>query len=330
MRAALLQALRSHARILCAALLVASAVAGSAFLVQSVWAQAYPTKPVTYLVTFDPGGQSDREARRQQPHLERLLGQKILIDYKVGGGGALGWRELVKSKPDGYLMAGINIPHIILQPLQQEVGYKTEQIVPVSLFQRTILALAVLNTSQFKTLEEFIEYAKKNPGALTVGGSGTYSGPHMASLRFEKLAKSTITYVPFTGAAPQTMAFLGGHTAAAFSNSDDLVRYKDKVRVLAFASEARFPDFPDTPTFKEKGIDMLEAVDRGIAVPPGTPEQMVKRLEAAFLEIAKNPEIQAEMKSQGFVPLALDHAESKAHIEKMTAIYKELVAGLKR
>jgi tripartite-type tricarboxylate transporter receptor subunit TctC len=141
-------------------------------------------------------------------------------------------------------MAGINIPHIILQPLQQEVGYKTEQIVPVSLFQRTILALAVLNTSQFKTLEEFIDYAKKNPGALTAGGSGTFSGPHMASLRFEKLASAKITYVPFTGAAPQTMAFLGGHTAAAFGNSDDLVRYKDKVRVLAFASEAGFPMAP--------------------------------------------------------------------------------------
>jgi tripartite-type tricarboxylate transporter receptor subunit TctC len=196
------------------------------------WAQEkpYPARPITYLITFDPGGQSDREARRQQPHLERILKQKILIDYKVGGGGALGWRDLVKSKPDGYTMAGFNIPHIILQPMQQEVGYKTDQIVPVALFQRTILALAVLNTSPFKTLQDFIEYAKKHPGALTVGGSGTFSGPHMTALRFQKLSGATVTYVPFTGAAPQTMAFLGGHVAAAVSNSDDLVRYKDKVR----------------------------------------------------------------------------------------------------
>jgi tripartite-type tricarboxylate transporter receptor subunit TctC len=290
----------------------------------------FPTKPVTYLITFDPGGQSDREARRQQPHLERILKQKVLIDYKVGGGGALGWRELVKSRPDGYTMAGFNIPHIILQPLQQEVGYKTEQIVPVALFQRTVLALAVLNTSPFKTLQEFVDYAKKNPGALTVGGSGTFSGPHMAALRFQKLTGTTVTYVPFTGAAPQTMAFLGGHVAAAFSNSDDLVRYKDKVRVLAFASEQRFADFPDTPTLKERGVDMAEAVDRGVAVPPGTPEAVIQKLESAFLAIARNPEIQAEMKKQGFVPLAMGHKESKAYIEKMTAIYKELVAGLKK
>ncbi len=317
-------------RVLSAAVTVLALIVGLGQ--HQAWAQekAYPARTVTYLITFDPGGQSDREARRQQPHLERILGQKVLIDYKVGGGGALGWRELVKSKPDGYTMAGFNIPHIILQPLQQEVGYKTEQIIPVALFQRTLLALAVLNTSPFKTLQEFIEYAKKNPGALTVGGSGTFSGPHMAALRFQKLSAATLTYVPFTGAAPQTMAFLGGHVAAAFSNSDDLVRYKDKVRVLAFASEQRFPDFPDAPILKERGIDMVEAVDRGVAVPPGTPDAVIQKLELAFLEIARNPEIQAEMKKQGFVPLAMGHKETKAYIEKTTAIYKELAAGLKK
>jgi tripartite-type tricarboxylate transporter receptor subunit TctC len=294
------------------------------------WAQAYPTKSITYLVTFDPGGQSDREARRQQPHLEKLLGQKVLIDYKVGGGGALGWRELVKARPDGYLIAGINIPHIILQPLQQEVGYKTDQIVPISLFQRTPLGLAVLSTSPFKSLGEVIEYAKKNPGALTIGGSGTFSGHHMATLRFEKLSGVKFTYVPFTGAAPQTAAFLGGHVAAMFGNSDDLVRYKDKIRVLAFASDERSPDFADSPTFKEQGVDMVEAIDRGVAVPPGTPEAAIQKLDAAFLAIARNPEIVAEMKKQGFVPLALGHAESKAYIEKMTVVYKELAAALKK
>ena len=296
-----------------------------------VYAQVpYPTRSVTYLVTFDPGGQSDREARRQQPYLEKALGQKVLVDYKVGGGGALGWRELVRGKPDGYLFAGINIPHIVLQPLQQEVGYKTEQIVPVAFFQRTPLALAVLGTSQFKTLKEFLDYAKKNPGALTVGGSGTFSGHHMATLRLEKLGGVKFTYVPFTGAAPQITAFLGGHVAAIFGNSDDLVKYQEKIRVLAFASDARFPQFPENPTFKENGIDMVEAIDRGVAVPPNTPDYVIKKLETAFLEICKNPEIQAEMKKQGFVPLAMGHEESKTYIAKTTVIYTDLTAGLKK
>jgi tripartite-type tricarboxylate transporter receptor subunit TctC len=290
----------------------------------------YPTKAVTYLIVFDPGGQSDREARRQQPHLDRILGQKVLIDYKVGGGGALGWRELTRARPDGYFIGGFNIPHIILQPLQQEVGYKTEQIVPVAIFQRTPLALIVQANSPFKTLQEFVEYAKKNPGVLTMGGTGPFSNHHMATLRFQKLAGVKLTYVPFTGSAPMMTAVLGGHVAGTFANSDDLVRFKDKIRVLGFATEERFPDFPEVPIFKEMGLDIVLATDRGVAVPPGTPEPIIKKLEAAFLEVARNPEIQAEMKKQGFVPVAMGHAESKAYIEKMTAIFTELAADLKK
>lgn len=290
----------------------------------------YPTKAVTYLIVFDPGGQSDREARRQQPHLERILKQKVLVDYKVGGGGALGWRELTRARPDGYLIAGFNIPHIILQPLQQDVGYKTEQLVPVAIFQRTPLALAVQANSPFKTAKDFIEYAKKNPGVLTMGGTGPFSNHHMATLRFQKLAGIKLTYVPFTGSAPMMTAFLGGHVSGTFANSDDLVRFKDRIRVLGFATEERFADFPDTSTFKELGLDIVLATDRGVAVPPGTPEPVIQTLEAAFLEVARNPEIQAEMKKQGFVPVAMGHKESKAYIEKMTAIFKELAADLKK
>lgn len=294
------------------------------------FAQAYPTRQITYLVCFDPGGQTDREARRQQPHLDKILGQKVIIDYKVGGGGALGWRELIRAKPDGYTMGGFNIPHIILQPLQQEVGYKTEQIEPVVVFQRTPLGLAVLNTSPYKTFQELMDYAKKNPGAVTIGGSGTFTGYHMAALRLEKLTGAKYTYVPFNGSAPQMTAFLGGHITSIFGASDDLTRYKDKLRLLAFAYDARFPEFPDAPTLKELGVDMVEAVDRGVAVPPKTPEAVIRKLEAAFKDIASRPEIQAEMRSQGFFPVFMGRDESKAYIQKMTAVYRELSASLKQ
>jgi tripartite-type tricarboxylate transporter receptor subunit TctC len=303
------------------------------WLTPQSWAQKeapYPIRPISYLICFDPGGQSDRVARLQQPHLSSILGQKVLIDYKVGGGGSLGWRELVRGKPDGYLMAGFNIPHVILQPLQQEVGYKTDQITPISLFQRTPLGLAVLNTSPFKTLQEFIDYGKKNPGLLTVGGSGTFSGYHMAALRFEKLSGAKVTYVPFTGSAPQMTAFLGGHVNSVFGASDDLTRFRDKLRVLGFATESRFPEFPDVSTLKEAGLDMAEAVDRGSAAPPKTPDYIIKKLGAAFVETARHPDVVAEMKKQGFIPIAMGPDESKAYLEKMTAIYKELAAGLKK
>lgn len=290
----------------------------------------YPSKQVTYMVCFDPGGQSDRGARIYQAPLVKLLGQKVIIDYKVGGGGAMGWKELARSKPDGYIFAGFNIPHIILQPLQQDVGYQTDQIVPVMVFQRTPLALAVLKTSPIKTVQEFIEQAKQKPGTLTVGGSGAFSGYHMAALRFEKLTGTKLTYVPFTGSAPQMTAFLGGHVNAVFGASDDLTRFRDQVRVLGFAMEERFPGFPDAPTLKELGYDMTEVVDRGVAVPPGTPLAIIKVLEDALIKVANMPDIREEMTKQGFMPMAMGHEETKAHIAKMTAIYKDLAKEVKQ
>ncbi len=307
-------------------------VLGAAWGSRSAWSQEkpYPTRQITYMVCFDPGGQSDREARRQQPLLEKILGQKVIIDYKVGGGGALGWREITKAKADGYTVAGFNIPHVILQPLQQDVGYKMEQINPVFIFHSTPLAIAVLENSPYKTLQDLIDFAKKNPGAVSVGGSGSFTGYHMATLRFEKLTGTKLTYVPYTGAAPQMTSFLGGHVTAVFGASDDLTRFRDKLRVLGFATDKRFPGFKDVKTLKEQGIDMVEEVFRGVAVPPNTPPNVIKTLEAAFMNIATRPEFQEEQRKGGFVPQAMGHEETKAYMKKMTAIYTELAAGLKK
>jgi tripartite-type tricarboxylate transporter receptor subunit TctC len=295
----------------------------------SLAAEAFPSKQLTYVVTFDPGGQSDREARRQQGPLAKILGQQVIVDYKVGGGGALGWKELVRSKPDGYTFVGINTPHIILQPLQQEVGYKTNQINPVALFQRTPLALAVLKESPYATLKDFVEAARKEPGTINIGGSAVFSGHHFATLRLQKMAGIKLNYIPFTGSAPQMTSFLGGHTNAVMANSDDLVRFADKLRVLAFASDERFPLFPDVPTFKEQGYDMTDSIDRGVAVPMGTPPEVVAVLEKAFLQIMGDPEIQKAMRADGFVPLAMGHEESKAYIAKLTDLYTGLAKELK-
>lgn len=292
--------------------------------------EKFPTRQLTYVVCFDPGGQSDREARRQQPFLEKAFGQNVVIDYKIGGGGALGWRELVKTKPDGYTFAGFNIPHVILQPLQQEVGYKTDQINPVFIFHSTPLALAVPLNSPHKTVKELIEFAKKNPGAVTIGGSGSFSGYHMAVLRLEKLTGTKITYVPFTGSAPQMTAFLGGHLTAIMAASDDVTRFRDKMKVLGFATEKPFFKFPQDPTLKSLGIDLVESVDRGIAVPPGTPADVIKKLEAVFMSNAKSREFQEEQMKGGFVPQAMGHEESKAYLKAKTAVYTELAGEIKK
>jgi tripartite-type tricarboxylate transporter receptor subunit TctC len=293
--------------------------------------EAFPTKPITYLILYDPGGQSDRRARQQQPMLERILKQKVLIEYKVGGGGAVGLSELVRSRPDGYTMSGFNLPPIILQPLQQQTGYRTNQLVPVALFERTPLGLAVLKTSRYRTLQEVLDAAKERPGEFTLGGTNIFSAQHMMTLWLEKSTGTKFNYLPFPGgAAQQVPAFLGGHVDAILGNSDDLIRNKEQTRLLAIAHEERLSDCPDAPTFKEAGIEMVIGIDRGVAVPPDTPAHVIRTLEAAFLEVARDPATQDAMKSQGFIPMAMGSQESRAYIERMTAFYTDLSQLLKK
>ncbi len=290
----------------------------------------YPTRQITYMVCFDPGGQSDREARRHQPYLDKILKQKVIIDYKVGGGGALGWRELEPGETRRLHRRRLQrAPH---HPSAHPAGSRLQDGAdhPRRHLSEDAAGPHGARDERHQDLPGVHRPRRKNPGKVTIGGSGTFSGYHMATLRLEKLSGAKFTYVPFTGTAPQVTAFLGGHVDAIMGTSDDLTRYKDKVRVLAFATSMRFPGFTDAPTFRELKVDLVEAVDRGVAVPPKTPAYIIKKLETAFLEIATKPEIMAEMRSQGFQPVAMGHDESVAYITRMTGIYKELTAGLKK
>lgn len=290
----------------------------------------YPDKPITYQIPFGPGGQSDLEARRQQPLLEKALGVKVVVQYKPGGGGSIGWAYLIKQKPDGYFISGINIPHIVLQPLARgNAGYTTEQLKPIALFQATPIGLAVLKDSPFKTLDDLLKYAKKNPGAVTCGGSGTWSGHHIAHLQFGKMAGIKMTYIPSKGAAKSVAAFLGGHVKALWANSNDLVQHADRIRVLAFGTKQPFPNMPKVPTFESLGYKLYASIDRGAGAPPGTPDKIVKVLEKAFLNIANDPKVKAQMKKDGFVPIALGSSESKTYIAKKVKEWAPVVKEFK-
>lgn len=291
----------------------------------------YPEKPITYQIPFGPGGQSDLEARRQQPLLEEALGVKVIVQYKPGGGGSIGWANLIKQKPNGYFISGINIPHIVLQPLARgNAGYQTEQLKPIALFQATPIGLAVLKESPYQTLADLIDFAKENPDAVVCGGSGTWSGHHIAHLQFSKAAGIKMTYIPSKGAAKSVAAFLGGHVKALWANSNDLVQHADKIRVLGFGTQEPFPNMPEVPTFKSLGYEVYASIDRGAGAPPDTPDEVVQVLEKAFLGIANNPDVMAQMKKDGFVPISLGAAESKAYIAEKVKVWAPVVEEFKK
>jgi len=286
----------------------------------------YPEKNINYLITFNPGGGSDIRARQQQPMLEEDLGVKIPIQYKPGGGGSLGWAELVKKKPDGYFMSGINIPHIILQPLARDnAGYETEQIEPVILFQQIPFGITVMEDSPFQTLDDLLTFAKENPGAVTIGGSGTWDATHIAHLQFEKMAGVKFTYVPHKGGKPKQTSLLGGHTMASWFGVSEWLPYGDKVRNLAVATEAPVETNPDLPTFKSLGFDLLSSVYHGVGVPAGTPPEAVSILQESFMKIANDPEVRARKLKDGILPIAMSGEDAKALIADRKDVWAPIV-----
>ncbi len=290
-------------------------------------ASDFPKGPITYVIPFNPGGQSDVEARLQQPYLEKILGVKIVVEYKPGAGGALAWTQFAKAKPDGYTVCGINIPHIILQPLsQKDAAFKTEDLKPLAIFESTPIGLAVKKGSKINTLKEFIDYAKANPGKITVGISGKLSGHHMASLQFEKRTGIKLTLVTFTGAAPQTTALLGGHVEAVWGNSSDLVSYRNDIKILAIGTEKRMDTLPDVPTFQELGMKFTPRIDRGVAVPKDTPAGITATLEKAFLDTVQKKEYNDKIIKAGFVAMGLNSKESMKYIADEIAENTKLLA----
>jgi tripartite-type tricarboxylate transporter receptor subunit TctC len=254
---------------------------GTAFVAATAVA-AYPEKTINYIIAFGPGGESDISARLQEPYFKKFTGQSAAIQYKPGAGGATAWSQINGTAGDGYTIIGTNLPHIVLQPLQKDVGYKTDELANVYWFHYTPDALIVPADSPFKTVKDLVAAAKKSPGSTTFSGSGTNSANHLAQQRFDKLGKQV---------------------AGAWSYSTVSVQLGDRVRCLAVAMDKRHPALPNCPTMKEAGYDLVSGAYRGIAVPNTTPKAIQQQISDLIGKINKDPEFIKKMEEKGFAML---------------------------
>jgi len=290
-------------------------------LVTAAAVAAYPEKTINYIIAFGPGGESDISARLQEPYFKKLTGQNVAIQYKPGAGGATAWSQLKDAVGDGYTIFGTNIPHIILQPLQKDVGYKTDEIVTVYWFHYTPDAIIVPVDSPLKTLKDVVAAAKKAPGATTWSGSGTNSANHLAQQRFDKMAGIKTTYVPFKGTGASNTALLGKQVSGAFSYSTVSVQLGNQVRCVAIASEKRHPKLPDCPTFKEQGYDLVSGAYRGVGVPKSASKAVRQQVSDLIGKINKTPEFIKAMEDQGFAMVDISLAEMDKFMAQKTAEY---------
>lgn len=289
---------------------------------------AYPEKTISYIIAFGPGGESDVSARLQEPYFKKLTGQSVAIQYKAGAGGAAAWSQINSAPGDGYTIIGTNLPHIILQPLQKDVGYKTADLANVYWFHYTPDALIVSADSPYKSLGDLVAAAKNAPGTVTFSGSGTNSANHLAQQRFDKLAGIKTTYIPAKGTGASNTALLGKHVAAAWSYTTVGTQLDKQVRCLAVAMEKRHPALPDCPTFKEKGFGLVSGAYRGLGVPNTTPKAVQQALSDLIGKINKDPAFIKSMEEKGFAMIDVGLADMSAFMAERQKEYEAIARDM--
>lgn len=290
----------------------------------------YPNKSIEIIVPSSAGGGTDATARALATQAEKNLDTSIGILNKPGASGSVGMTEGANAKADGYTATMVFVEltmykHLGLSPLTPD------EFKPVAMVNFDPAALTVPADAPYDTLEEFIDYAKENPGEISVGNAGTGSIWHIAAANLEKAAGIELNHVPHEGAAPAVTALVGGHIdAVTVSPAEVKAQLEAKnLKTLAVMSDERSDLIPDVPTFKEAGLE-AESIGtwRGITVPKDTPDEIVETLEKAFLDAAKEEEFQEFMKNNGLGIELKDSEEFKTFIEENEKLFGEIISDL--
>lgn len=260
----------------------AGAVCGALFTVAVAQAtDGYPTKPITLMVSYDPAGATDYQARLavMMSEKEGYLGQPMIVTNKPGKGGQTGWDWYVESAPrDGYAMAVYNVPHFIAQSIMSNTKYNISNLEPIANWGADPAVLIVSKKSPYKSVADLVAFAKANPGKATISGAGTFTGHHIAMLQLEKATGTKLKYVSANGGLPALDAVVSGAVIAGFNNTSDIYRNQDKVNILAIADVVRDKTLlPNVPTFREVGydIDDTSVNVRGIMVNSGVAPDII-------------------------------------------------------
>jgi tripartite-type tricarboxylate transporter receptor subunit TctC len=263
--------------------------------------EAYPSKPITLVVPFPPGGVADIVARPAADALGRVLGAPVVIENKAGAGGGIGMAYVAKAKPDGYTLLLALSSISILPEADKIIGrppmYQLDQLVPIARLTADPTVLAVRADSRWKTLQEFVADAKKRPGAISYGSSGNYGTMHVPMEMFASDAGIKLLHVPYTGAGPAVVGLLGGNIDAVASGPSTVIQHvkAGTVRVLASWGDHRLVSLPDVPTLSESGFNAVFFQWSGLFAPAGTPAPVLAKLRDAARITASDPRFVAAL-----------------------------------
>jgi tripartite-type tricarboxylate transporter receptor subunit TctC len=308
-----------------AGLLAALATLG----VSQALAQNYPARPVTILCWSAAGSPVDIYARVMAKLLAVELGQNVVVENRTGGSGIVMVNALLRAPADGYTIAAntITLATMFSEPT---ATFKPDELQMIARSQIDPYGLIVHTSTPFKTIDDLVAYARKKPNYINIAGPFTMSGHRVAWEVFSEVAKFKTTWVPYQGGGPALTAIAGGHVDAAATNPGNVKPFIDagKVRVLAVSSDKRLEDFPDVPTYKERGWDVVRYQWRGVMAKAGTPRAVVDRIAAAVQKAQQTPEWKSYLKQvtqlDGFQGPEAFRTQLVQDMQEMESVKKKL------
>jgi tripartite-type tricarboxylate transporter receptor subunit TctC len=282
---------------------------------------AYPSKPITMVVPFPPGGLADIVGRPVAEAMSRDLGQPVVVENKGGAGGGIGMAQVAKSAPDGYTILMALSSYSVLPEADLLLGrpqmYAYNALRPIARITADPTVLAVRADAPWKTVKDFVEDARKRPGAINFGSSGNYGTMHVPMEILKQVANVRMTHIPYTGAGPAVVALLSGQVDAVASGPATVLQQvkAGKLRVLAHWGNAKLETLPDVPSLKQSGYNAEYAQWSGVFVPANTPEPVVQRLRAAARAAANDPKVKDVIMNAGSPVLYQDTPEFEKYVQ---------------
>jgi len=296
----------------------------------------FPTKPLTMLVPFPPGGVADTVGRPVAEAMGRALKQSIIVENKGGAGGGIGMAQVAKAKPDGYYMLMALSSIVVLPEADKVLGrapmFTLDQLRPVARFTADPTALVVRADSPWKTYADFIAAAKARPGSITFGSSGNYGTMHVPMEQLKVATNTFMLHVPYTGAGPAVLAVLAGQVDAVSTGPSSVMQHvrAGKLRVLAQWGDGRLAVLPEVPSLKELGVPITYSQWSGLFVPAGTPEAVVTKLRQAARAAAEDSRANQALASAGTSFQYQDAPEFERFVQADARSMTELVKRIGR
>jgi tripartite-type tricarboxylate transporter receptor subunit TctC len=269
------------------------------------WAEdKYPSKPITLICPYAPGGNADLRSRQIGKFISDALGQPVLVDNKAGAGGNIGTGMIAQAKPDGYTIGMGNFAPLAVNPsMFEKLSFDpARDLTPICLIEKGPLVLMVRPDSKFKSVKDIITFAKANPGKLTFASGGLGGSHHLSGELFKQIAGIDMTHVPYKGGSLATVDLLGGQVDMMFEQMYSAAPNlrSGKLRPLAITSKVRSPLFPDIPTMQEAGVPGFEVQNwQGLIGPAHLPPALVKLLNETCNKALADPMIRKQMLEQG-------------------------------